>query len=408
LIPRFRPDIGRAELAALLRSHAGAVERFEAAFAHAFGAAEAVAFPYGRSALWAFLEALDLRDGAVVMPAYTCSVVAHAVSLSSNRPRFVDIRLSDYNMDLDLLEAAIDADTHAVVATHLFGYPLDLERLEAIVARAEARFGHKIWLVQDCAHAFGATLNGRLVGSSGDVALYGLNVSKTMTSIFGGMLTFRDSALAGRVRAWRDAHFRSPGAVKSLARRLYLVAAAVAFLDPVYGVTHWLQHETSLLDRLTRSYHLDNLVHFPADHLDRMTDVEAAVGMEQLRRYPAGIAHRRRNAAHYASALTPRPGVVLPPIVEGATYSHYVVRVPDRSAMVAAMARRGIELGELIQYSIPELDAYRGVGPAMPLSAQASRTTVNLPVDPSIDDARRARVVAAFNEASDEISGRHG
>ena len=282
MIPRFKPDLGAAEMAALLRRSAGAVERFERAFAAAFDAREAVAFPYGRSALWAFLQAVGVHGAEVVMPAYTCSVVAHAVSLSGNRPRFVDIRLGDYNMDLELLPAAINESTRAIVATHLFGYPLDLDRLDAIVADAQTRYGHKIWVVQDCAHAFGATWNGRIVGGAGDVALYAFNISKMMTAIFGGMLTFQDTALAARVRAWRGEHFHAPSALKPWLRRAYLLAAAAAFSRPVYGVTWWLQEKTPLLNRLTRSYHLDDRVAFPPDYLDRMTDVEAAVGIEQL------------------------------------------------------------------------------------------------------------------------------
>ena len=377
----------------MLHRNAGAVERFEAAFAPAFGARDAVAFPYGRSALWAFLQAVGLRDAKVVMPAYTCSVVAHATSLSGNVPGFVDIRPGDYNMDLDLLPAAIDGATRAVVATHLFGYPLDLDRLEAIVADAQARHGHKIWLIQDCAHSFGATWKGRLVGSSGDTALYAFNVSKTITAIFGGMLTFQDAELASRVRAWRDAHFRRPAPWKPWLRRLYLIAADIAFQERVYGFTWWLQEKTPLLNRLTRSYHLDERIVLPPDHLDRMLDVEAAVGLEQLRKYPQIIARHRANAAWFDAHLERRAGWTLPPLVEGATYSHYVVRVPDRAACVTRAAGRGLHLGELIQYSVPALACYAGLPSAAPNALEASRSTVNIPL--WMSDPRQLEEVGA-------------
>lgn len=394
MIPRFKPWLGMAELAALFRPHRGAVEHFEREFADAFDAVDAIAFPYGRSALWAFLKAVGVTDAEVIVPAYTCSVVAHAVALSGNRPVFVDIDPSDYNMNLDLFRDAITADTRAVVATHLFGYPLELDRVETLVADAEARYGHKIWLIQDCAHSFGASWHGRPVGSSGDVALYAFNISKTMTAIFGGMLTFRDSELADTVRAWRDREFRQPGVFKSLLRRAYLFAAYCAFLEPVYTVTHWLQHRTPLLSRLTKSYHLDDAVHFPPDHLDRMLDVEAAVGRVQLRKYPENIAQRRENAAWYDRNLAPGLGITLPPIVEGATYSHFVVRVPSREEAMAFFAARGVEVGQLIEYSVPELPAYRG-GRDCPQAGAASETTINLPVGPHAS-GRLQRVADAF------------
>ena len=384
MIPRFKPWLGWAEFRALFRRNLGAVERFEQEFARTFDAAEAVAFPHGRSALWAFLNAVGVTEAEVVMPAYTCSVVAHAISLSGNRPRFVDIRPDDYNMDLDLLPAALNERTRAVVATHLFGYPLDLERVETLIAEAEDRYGHKIWLIQDCAHSFGASWKGRLVGSSGDVALYALNISKMMTSIFGGMLTFSNAELAAQVRAWRDARFLQPYWRKGWQRRLYLLAVYIAFSKPVYGLTWWLQEKTPLLNRLTKSYHLDDQIRFPPDFNERMLNVEAAVGLEQLKRYPQIVARRRANAAYYDAHLARRHGWLPPPLVAGATYSHYVVRVPQRAAAIAALARHGIQLGELIQYSVPELSSYRGGVAHFPVSATASTSTVNLPVDPTL------------------------
>ncbi len=148
------------------------------------------------------------------MPAYTCSVVAHAVSLSGNTPRFVDINLDDYNMNLDEAEAVINKNTKAIIATHTFGYPQNLDRLEAMVKRGEKKYGHKIWLIQDCCHAFSAEWNGRMIGTSGDVAVYAFNISKMITSVFGGMLTFKDQALANKVRSWRDTNYRPASWIK--------------------------------------------------------------------------------------------------------------------------------------------------------------------------------------------------
>ena len=185
----------------LLRLNNGAVLKFEKEFAKKFQAVDAVAFPYGRSAQWAFFKAIGI-SGEVIMPAYTCSVVAHAVSLSGNTPRFIDIDLFDYNMNLQKAEDAINENTRAIIATHTFGYPQDLDRLEEMVRKAEEKYGHKIWLMQDCCHAFGAEWKGRMIGTSGDVAVYAFNISKLMTCIFGGMLTFQDKDLAKKIRDW--------------------------------------------------------------------------------------------------------------------------------------------------------------------------------------------------------------
>lgn len=380
MIPRFKPWLGWPEFAALFRRNRGAVERFEKAFARAFQSVDAVAFPYGRSAQWAFFKAMGIENAEIIMPAYTCSVVAHAVTLSGNTPRFIDIDLHDYNMNLAEAEAAITENTRAIIATHTFGYPQDLDRLEAMVRRAEARYGHKVWLMQDCCHAFGAEWQGRMIGTSGDVAVYAFNISKLMTSIFGGMLTFQDQALADKVRAWRDAHYHQARWIKALQRRLYLLAVYIAFNEKVYGLTWWLQEKTPLLNRLTKAYHLDDQIHFPPDYLDHMLGVEAVVGIEQLKKYPQIIQRRRDKALWYDRHLERREGWHFPPLVEGATYSHYVVRVPDRGAAVEEYATIGMHLGELIQYSIPKLPSYWSKERDCTNAGLASLSTINFSV----------------------------
>jgi len=396
MIPRFKPYLGREELLAALRHQEGAVVRFEEAFARAFEARYALAFPYGRSGLWAFFKALGIEGAEVIMPTYTCVVVAHAIVLSGNTPRFVDITLYDYNMDLDQVEATISERTRAIIATHLFGYPLDVERLNEIVRAAEARLGHKIWVVQDCAHAFGARWQGKLVCNEGDVALFGLNISKTMTSIFGGMMTTNDSEVYERLLAFRDEHFVRPGSLKRIRRLLYLLAVYVAFDERVYGLVNWLQEETPLLDWLTKAYHLDDRIHFPPDYLDRMLNLEAQIGLVQLSKYSEIVRQRQKSADHYDQHLRGSSRLLLPPIVEGATYSHYVLRVQSRQPWLVALRKAGVQLGQLIQYSIPEMSAYRKYSDGdFPNARQVMGTTLNLPVYCGLEEVGCRRVVEA-------------
>jgi len=399
MIPRFKPYLDREELLAVLCRQEGAITRFEEAFACMFEARYAIAFPYGRSALWAFLKALGIEGAEVVMPAYTCVVVAHAIVLSQNIPRFVDITLHDYNMDLDQVEAAISERTRAIIATHLFGYPLNVNRLSEIVHAAEARLGHKVWVVQDCAHAFGARWQGRLVCNEGDVALFGLNISKMITSVFGGMITTNDPTLYGKLRTFRDEHFVQPGLLKRARRFLYLLAVYPAFNEHIYGLVNWLQEETPLLDYLSKAYHRDSRIHFPPDYLDRMIEFEAKVGLAQLCKYPEIVYRRQENARYYDQNLQGLPELESPPLVEGATYSHYVVRVPDRQSMLRALQRRGIQLGELIEYSVPHMSVYQRYVGEWPFanSFACSQRTVNLPVHAGLSSYQRKKVITVVS-----------
>jgi dTDP-4-amino-4,6-dideoxygalactose transaminase len=401
VIPRLKPFLDTRELAAAWAPAPDAVDRFERAFAAQFGHAHAIAFPYGRSALRVLFEALGIRDAEVVLPAYTCVVAPHAVVLSGNHCRFVDVTLDDFNMNLADLESVLNERTAAIVATHLFGYPLDLDRLDAIVEASERRLGRKILVIHDCAHAFGARWRGRFVTMQPDVALFGLGISKLMTSVFGGMLTTDDGEIARKVRAWRQQRFTSSAARRWM-RRAYLLAIYPAFDDRLYGVVRWLQDDTPLLDRLTKAYHLDDVIHFPPDAEGLMTDVEAEVGLVQLHKYPGIVARRVETARFYDEHLQGIPGWTLPPLVDGATYSHYVVRVPDRRREQDRFRRRGIQLGELIEYSVPHMKAYAPIaGPGeWPNSKFLSEHTINVPIHASLTDRQRDRVVAVAREAA--------
>jgi dTDP-4-amino-4,6-dideoxygalactose transaminase len=395
LIPRLKPYLGKEELLAALSRQKDAVNYFEKAFAETFEAKYALAFPYGRSGLWAFFKALGIEGAEVIIPAYTCSVVAHATVLSNNIPKFVDITLYDYNMDLDQVEAAISEKTRAIISTHLFGYPLDLDRLGRIVAAAEARWGQKIWVIQDCAHSFGARWQGRLVCNAGDMALFGLNVSKVITSVFGGMITTNDLELDRKLRRFRDQYFVKGTVLKNIRRFVYLLATYLAFYGRIYRLVSWLQEKTPMLDRLTKAYHLDQKIHFPPDFLDQMLELEARVGLTQLIRYPKIVRQQQENARYYTEKLRGISNLVLPPLVEGATYSHYVARATDHEQHLARARTAGVELGRVIQYSIPEMPAYQKYTDRdFPNARQAMHTVLNLPV--RVSESDRWRVVEAL------------
>ena len=102
-------------------------------------------------------KAIGLAKSDIIMPAYTCSVVAHAVTLSGNTSKFIDINLDNYNMDLDAVEDAVDKNTRGIIATHTFGYPQDLERLEKIISRAEKGSITKFGLSRTVAMHLGLT-----------------------------------------------------------------------------------------------------------------------------------------------------------------------------------------------------------------------------------------------------------
>lgn len=400
MIPRFRPYIGKDDFFSMFRLSPNSVREYEEGFAKTFTAEYAIAFPYGRVALWSFLKALRIENAEIIIPAYTCVVVAHAIVLSGNIPRFVDIQFEDYNMNLAQVENAINEKTGAVICTHLFGYPMNAEGLNVIVKHAESRYHRKIYLIQDCAHAFGACRNGKMVCNSGDAAIFGLGISKTLTSIFGGMLTTSDNTIHKSLINFRN-RFTTVGFFKQLSQILYFCSVFVAFNNSIYSLVHLLETQTSFLDALTKSYHLDDKIHFPPDYLNKMSKVEAGVGLCQLKKYPEIIRKRREIAEYYSKNLSPGRKYQIPPLIEGATYSHYVLQMSDKHKCLTQFRKAGIQLGEVIQYSIPNLQSYRKYADAeYPVARSCAENSLNLPIYPGLHTRTMDRIITLLNGIS--------
>ena len=400
MIHLYRASLGLELLAPLNRS-GGTVADLEAAFALAFEADHAVAFRYGRSGLWALLRALGIQEGEVILPAYTCAVLAHAIVLSGNAPRFVDVTLRDHNLDLDQLPEAITPRTQAIIAVHTFGHPLNVDRLQEIVSAAEGRLGRKLWVIHDCAHAVGARWRGRMVCNAGDAAFFSLHHTKIMTAYFGGMVTTRHGDLWRKVGAVRQAKGVQRGPVRAGLRYLSFWAAAARQHDGVYRLAAELKRAFPWLARLRAKYHLADPIAMPPDYLDAMTDGEARIGLRQLERYPELVAQRQEGARDYARLLRGIPGLILPPLVDGATYSHYAVRHENPKVIGRLRQNRSIELRPWLTYSLPETPAYQpyAEGQSFPNARTCSTDTIILPIHAGITHSQRRRVAGAIAAA---------
>lgn len=379
MIPRFKPQYGLDEwLAALAPTH-GNIPLYESAFANKFGCSEGIMFAHGRSAIYALLKEWGLENVEVICPAYTCVVVPNAIVLSGNVPVFVDCEDGGFNMSIEGIRQALTEKTRVIIPTHLFGYAMDVHAIDALVHEAEKKFGHKIYVIQDCAHSFGAKWQGELVTRYGDAAIFGLNISKIINSIFGGMVITQDADLAKKLRDWRSKHTIKIGLSKSFKRLLYFMAVNIAFNSMVYGLVNWLERK-GLLDRFTKYYEEDR-IDFPDDWDQYPSEIEARIGLMQLSKYDAIIEKRKHTARKLIDEMAQRDDILILPYNEQATYSHIVARVNDRDAWVEKYRKQGIQLGILIEYSIPMMKAYEKYRKTLPVNANRyAQSMINFPV----------------------------
>lgn len=382
MIARFRPYYKLKDLISIFYSPKSCVKKFENKFKTKFEMNYAFSFSYGRTALYVILKSINAKNLEVIIPSYTCSVVGNAVVLSGAIPKFVDSSNYNFNMIIDEIENKISKKTRAIVVTHIFGYPMDVKKIQELVTRKEKEYNNKIFVIQDCAHSFGAFYKGNKTWQYGDCAFFGLNISKTINSVYGGIILTNNDELAKKIIETKKSLTQNPSLNKEVKRRLFFICSFFSFNPLVYKFINYLENNTPFLDRLTKEYHLDDNIHFPLDYKENLTNFEAHIGLNQLDYYDEIINHKRKIASYYNKFLINCPLIKLPPIIEGSTYSHYVVIVKNKKNTINELRKINIQLGELIQYSLPELNSFKNYGLDQDYinSKKFSISTINLPL----------------------------
>jgi perosamine synthetase len=375
-IPLAKPDIGPREEELVLEvlrsgrlSLGPMLERFERAFAERLGVADAVAVSSGTAALHLGVRRLGWGSGDEVITSPLSFVAsANCLLYEGARPVFSDIDPITLDLDPAGVEAAVTERTVGVLPVHIFGYPADLRRLEALALERE------LGILEDACEALGARDGaGRAVGASGNLACFGFYANKQITTAEGGTIVPRDGDDATALRSGRN-QGRSPS-------------------------MGWLDH-----DRLGFNY--------------RLSDVAAAIGVAQLGRFDELFAGRAGVAYLYAQMLaelggTPAgdgdpDGLVLPACDrDGARRSWfvYVVQVPagaDRDAVIADLAQRGIQSKAYLPciHLMPfyrEEFGYRGG--EFPIAERVAERSLALPFFGAMAEHEVGRVVEALAEA---------
>jgi perosamine synthetase len=398
LIPRLKPDIGFAEIFAAMNFFGtGKIEKFEIEFAKKFENKFGVMFSHGRVGLYSLFKIWALENVEIICPAYTCIVVPHAIVLSGNIPVFVDCAKDSTNMDYDGIENAITYKTRCLIVTHLFGYPMDVIKINTIIEKAEKQFGHKIYIVQDVAHSFGCRWNGELVTRFGDASIFGLNISKTITSVFGGMVISNSPEYKQKLMNFRNSAFIKKGFIKVIKRIIYLIAVWIAFHPVVYAFTNLLERNR-VLDRFVK-YYDDNEISFPSDWNELPCEAEAAVGLVQLKKYDKFLMTRKQYAQEYTSSLANNKNLLTYQFNNEATYSQIIALTTLKNKLFTLGYLNGIQFGEVLEYAIPFLPAYNKYRPAdisFENAVYLSKNVVNLPVSNRFDSKVINKVISVL------------
>jgi dTDP-4-amino-4,6-dideoxygalactose transaminase len=329
----------------------GELTAFEEEYARYCGVRHCIGVANGLDALFLTLEAWGIGAGdEVIVPAHTFIASWLAVSYCGAVPVGVDIDPLTYTIDPSALRAAITPRTRAIMPVHLYGQPAAMQPVLE-VARA---FGLKV--LEDAAQAHGATYHGRRAGALGDAAAFSFYPGKNLGALGdGGAITTDDDELADRLRRLRN-----------------------------YGSRIKYQHDVQ-------------------GYNSRLDELQAAFLRAKLCRLDAGNARRREIAAAYSAGLA-ESTLVLPHVAPDAesAWHLYVVQYADRDRFQRLLATAGVETQ--IHYPIPPFRqaAYAGLripASSYPVSDDAARHVLSLPMSPMLTDQQVRHVITACLEA---------
>jgi perosamine synthetase len=307
-------------------------EQFEAQVAASVSVPHAIAVSSGTAGLHLCIRALDIGDGdEVIVPSFAFIAAANVIRYECAMPVFVDIDPVTLNIDPQRIEEAITPRTRAIMAVHTFGVPAEMSAILEIAAR------HGLVVIEDACEAIGAEYDGRKVGSIGHAGVFAFYPNKQITTGEGGVVVTRDETFARRVRALRN--------------------------QGRYETDDWFQH-----GELGYNY--------------RISEINCALGLAQMRRLEAILEKREAVASAYHQRLGRCPSLVLPPArLRGGRISWfvYVVRIAfgfDRDWILRGMAEAGIGCGRYFApiHLQPSYAGWRDSAKLTVTEAEAQRT----------------------------------
>jgi perosamine synthetase len=345
--------------------------QFENSFKKFTHAPHAISVSSCTAGMHLIYHALGFGPGdEVIVPSQTHVATAHAVELTGARPVFVDANIDSGNMDISVLESLITPRTKALAVVHYLGVPADIEKISEIAKK------YGLFLLEDCALSPGASVNGVHTGLIGDAGCFSFYPVKHLTTAEGGMVILKD---------------------KAMAEKLSLLKA--------FGVnrTHGERSVPGDYDVVGLGYNY------------RMSEVHAAIGIEQMKKLPSFLQKRKENFITLEASLSGLDGFrILPQPIDGnIVSSHYCMGILLEAHLIAKRAKimeslKNLGIGTSIYYPhpVPEMSYYRNKYGAVdcPNAELISNSIIALPVGPHLNPTDMQTIAESLSTVFSELN----
>ena len=345
LIPHSKPTLDANDALAIKKviqsgfiSQGKQVAAFEKKLALYQKARGAVALSSGTAALHLALLALDVKKGdQVIIPSYVCTALLNAVNYTGGEAKIVDVRGDTFNIDAAAIEKAITKKTKAIIVPHMFGHPADIIKIK--------KFG--ISIIEDCAQSIGAKINGMKAGTFGTISIFSFYATKMLTTGEGGMITANNKKLLDKIRDLRD-----------------------------------YDHKQDV--KLRFNY--------------KMTDMQAALGICQLKKLPEMIKKREMIAKKFNQAFCSNKAINIPAIEKncGSVYFRYIIKSTKSNAarIIKKFKSKGVNCEKPVFKPL-----HQSIGkPMCPISEQLNKTTISVPIYPTLTTNQINHIIKTLNK----------
>ncbi len=379
------------------RSHRGdEVSTLEATVAQRLGVQHALAMPMARTAIYFAVRALIKPGQKVILSPYTIVDVINMVVCAGGVPVFADIERETCNIDAAEVDRLIDADTGAVMVTHFYGLACDIER----VARICRERG--VPLIEDAAQAFGVTVNGRSVGTFGDIGVFSFGMFKNVNSFLGGMIVTDDGELRRRLDAELATLPIQP--MRDYMRKVTQAVTTEIITHPALFSTFFfrlfrfgfLNNVDAINDRMKIDLHPELKREMPSSYLCRMSPLQARLVLEQLGRVEADMARRVQAARRYHEGLSDIEGLLVAPLrTDGShMYWYYPIQFAKRHDLVAFALRQGRDITESYHRNCADVECFSPWHRDCPNARETAAELIYLPTYPAYSDREIDRTVS--------------
>lgn len=315
------------------------VTAFETEFAQAVGVKHAVSVANGTDALILSLRALGIGPGdEVITSPFTFFASAEAINVVGATPVFADIEKDSFCLDPDSVEQVVTERTRAIVPVHIFGHAARMDRFQQIADK------HDLKIIEDCAQAYGARFNGKMVGSIGDAGCYSFYPTKVLGGYGdGGMITTNSAKVDEHLR-----RLRNHGAVKPF-------------------------------------------IHTEIGYNSRLDEIQAAILRRKLRTIDQAIEGRRKVATAYRERLG-ESDIVLPPAAESEQHAFnlYTIRIANRDSVRQSLTERQIATALCYPQGLHLQEVYASLQykpGSLPVTEHACTEVMSLPIYPDMPES---------------------